>query len=273
MRGSAAGEVMPVDPLLRRLESTAAVLAGQLAEALAAYAPASGAVARSFAAGVLAATGPGRYVNRAVGISLDDPGDDGLDEVEAFYADRGLPAVIEVISLAPRSLLERLAARGYTVAWIRDLYARPLTAADAGGFTTDAEVVVLATRSEWVACLADGNEITEPGPRAISDEFAWAASTTPDRTDVMLRRDDTVAGCGSLETIDGVGWVGAAATRVEHRRAGVQSTLLRHRFALAYQLGCDTLAATALPDGTSARNLRRHGFTLQAVQAVMVKPG
>ena len=53
------------------------------------------------------------------------------------------------------------------------------------------------------------------------------------------------------------------------RRRGVQTTLLRHRMAVAARDGCDIVAATARPPGDSARNLSRLGFTLAYAQVVM----
>ena len=58
-----------------------------------------------FGDGALVAFGPGRYVNRAVGVTLDDIDDDGLDEIEAFFAGCGVPSSLEVASWARPPLL------------------------------------------------------------------------------------------------------------------------------------------------------------------------
>jgi GNAT superfamily N-acetyltransferase len=71
----------------------------------------------------------------------------------------------------------------------------------------------------------------------------------------------------------GVGLLGGAATRAGHRGIGVQSALLRHRIRLAAEKGCDLTAATALPAGVSARNLRRHGLHLIDTQLVVTTDG
>ena len=49
----------------------------------------------------------------------------------------------------------------------------------------------------------------------------------------------------------------------------MQCALLRHRIRRAAELGCDVVAATALPAGASARNLLRHGLRLVDTHIVM----
>ena len=68
--------------LIRRIESSSARVTMATAAAFADRAAGAPARAVAFAGGTLAAFGPGRYVNRAVGVSLDDLDDDQLDELE-----------------------------------------------------------------------------------------------------------------------------------------------------------------------------------------------
>lgn len=57
-------------------------------------------------------------------------------------------------------------------------------------------------------------------------------------------------------------WVvlGGAATLPEHRGAGIQTVLLRHRLGVARMAGARFAVATAAVDSPSARNLARAGF-------------
>jgi MFS family permease len=112
------------DPdLIRRIEASAARVMTATVAAHVAQAANDPARVQPFGGGALVAFGPGRYVNRAVGVSLDDLGDRQLDELETFYAASGLAPSLEVSSWAPPGLLARLAARGYSVAWFRNIYA------------------------------------------------------------------------------------------------------------------------------------------------------
>ena len=62
--------------------------------------------------GAMVSWGPDRFVNRAIGASLDNLGDDDLDRFEAFYDAAGAPPSIEVLSWASPMFVTRLVARG-----------------------------------------------------------------------------------------------------------------------------------------------------------------
>jgi GNAT superfamily N-acetyltransferase len=105
--------------------------------------------------------------------------------------------------------------------------------------------------------------------RIISDEFARGSRACLDTHIFMATIGGVPAGCGTLQTAGGIGWVGGAATLPEFRRRGVQAALLGHRLRLADELGCDLVAATALPYGQSARNLVHLGFQHVQTQVVL----
>lgn len=267
--------------VVERLESTAATAATALCRALAALAPGSGAVVEPLGDGALVAMGAGRYVNRAVGVSLADLlADELVERVVAFYRRRDLAPAIELCSWAPAGLLEQLGDRGFRPAWFRDVFVRsagPATDLDgpppAGWSLHEVGADGSASIEGWQRVLADGNRIDDPAARAVSDEFVRAAHSMPGSTDYLATIDGEPAGCGSLHRVAGVGWVGAAATVPRFGQRGVQGALLRHRVAVAAADGCDVVAASALPDGRSARNLRRHGFVPTHTQLVMVLDG
>jgi hypothetical protein len=262
------------DPdLIGRIESSAARVMLSIAAAYIAHEATDPARAVVFGDGALVAFGPGRYVNRAVGISLADLDDDQLDELEAFYAASGLPPSLEVASWAPPRLLERLAARGYVVQWFRNIYVAALD----GHAVPDhpsmmVREVTAATLPEWLAVVRAGHGLTTPEDAAVSDGYARAAHAIAGATDYLADVDGVAAGCGSLVREGGIGWLGGAATVPAYRQRGVQGALVRRRMAAAYASGCDLAVATAMPSGGSARNLARLGFTLAYCQAVLTKP-
>ena len=226
----------------------------------------------AFAGGVLAAFGPGRYVNRAVGVSLDDLDDHQLDELESFFTGAGLPPSLEVASWAPPALLARLATRGYAVSWFRNVY---VAALDDRPEPVHPEMLVVEvtddTLEEWLAVLRIGNEMTTPEAAAISDEWARASHGVAGATDYLAYLDGTAVGCGSVTAESRIGWLGGATTLPGSRRRGVQSALVRHRVTAAHESGCDLAVVTAVPSGDSARNVARLGFTLAYCQAVLTK--
>jgi len=105
----------------------------------------------------------------------------------------------------------------------------------------------------------------------ISDEFGRGVHSAGS-ADFLAVVAGRAVGCGSLQVASGVGLLGPAATRPADRGRGVQSALLRHRIRCAADLGCDVVAASALPAAASARNLLRHGLRLVDTQLVMTAP-
>lgn len=252
-------EAAPIRRRVWRAEAQAAV-------AVAEVMPTAAGV-ESLGDGALVALGPGRYVNRAIGVGPDlDLGD--LDLIERFFADRGLPASVQLTSWASEATLARLTARGYRPRWFRSVFAAALPIPDA---SSPVEIVEVDDRNfdDWLDVLADGNGITTAEDRAISDEFGQAAHSASGSTDLIALVDGHAVGCGSLQVASGVALLGGAATRPAHRGQGVQGALLRRRMELAAERGCDIAASTALPAGASARNLQRHGLALVDTQLVM----
>ncbi len=258
--------------LIARLEASAARAALSHVQALALVDPSSQATGVAFGAGALIATGVGRYVNRALGVTLQPLGSAELDEIEEFYFERDLDSSIELASWAPESAVEDLSRRGYKPVWFRAMFVMPApahqTAAAAG---INIEPVNEANLEDWLEVLALGNEIDNSADRAISDAFARAGHAVDGEHGFLAHVDGQVAACGSLQSVDGVAWIGAAATPPRFRSRGLQSALIEYRAGLAGPLGCDLVAATALPGENSARNLERLGLEVTHTQLVLTK--
>ncbi len=254
------------DQLVRRLEAGAARDTLRVAERMHA------AVGIAFGDGALLAMGAGRYVNRAMGVTTDELSAADLGRIEDFYTQRRLPPMIEVSAWAAPATVQRLADRQYTTRWFRSMFAvaaQPLPSSNAKHVTI--EEVTDDTVGLWTEVLADGNEITDDEARRVSDEFSLAGRGMAESNDFLALIDGRPVGCGSLHVVDGIGWLGGAATLPSHRGRGVQTALLGHRLQLAAARGCEMVAATALPSGASARNMHRLGFTHVQTQAVVAR--
>jgi hypothetical protein len=256
--------------LIRRIESSSARVT--LATAAAFVAAGGPARAVAFAGGALAAFGPGRYVNRAVGLSLDELDDDQLDELESFFTAAGVPPSLEVASWAPATLLARLATRGYAVSWFRNVYVAALDDRPPPGHQAmTVEEVTDDTLEEWLAGVRVGNDMTTPDAVAISDEWACASRIVAGAIDYLAYLDGTAVGCGSVIPESGIGWIGGATTVPAYRNRRVQGALIRRRMTAAHESGCDLAVVTAVPSGDSARNIARLGYTLAYCQAVLTR--
>lgn len=222
--------------------------------------------------GAVVTLGPGRYVNRAIGVGPELE-DRDLDVIEQFFSRRGLRASAQVSSWASSATLDRLSSRGYRPQWFRSVFAAalPLPLPEASPQIDSIGIVEVDDRNlhEWLGVLAEGNGITTAEGRATSDEFALAAHRAVGSVDLLAVVDGHALGCGSMQIASGVGWLGGAATRPTDRGRGVHTALVRYRIRLAAEAGCEFIAATALPAGASARNLLRHGLHLIDTQLVV----
>ena len=89
----------------------------------------------------------------------------------------------------------------------------------------------------------------------------------------LALRGGLVVGAAAMRTFEGVAQLCGAATLPEHRRRGVQSTLLAARLAEAAGLGCDVAVVTTMPGSKSQENVQRSGFDLLYARAVLVRGG
>jgi GNAT superfamily N-acetyltransferase len=255
--------------LVRRVEQSAAELAVRQVVALAQRAPSSGATAVRLDGGALVSFGTGRYVNRAMGLGF---GGTAADEIvralDEFYGARGMPPSLELCPLADTALLPALAAAGYRLERFRNVYARAL---DALPDAPSVRIQSIGPGSTGRHHILAGDSAPGSDARRISDEYCDAAGYVDGAFDLVALVDGEPAACGSLNVIDRVGWLGGAATLPALRGKGLQQALVEQRLRLAADEGCDIAAATALPDGQSARNLRRFGFDLLYTQVVLTR--
>lgn len=256
--------------LVRRVEGTAARWTARQVEALCSVTSVGSPCHVDLDGGVLAAMGHGRYVNRAVGLGFGELSPtDLVDQLEAFYAARDLDPMLELSPWVAPGLVDELRARSYSVAWFRNVYVHAMDRLPPRSrvLTID-EVDDDDEMEEWSAIL--GAE-ADPGSeaRARSDEFCQAMHRVHGSIDLMARLDGKAVACGSLAVVHGVGWLGGAATLPQQRGRGAQHALVVERLHRARRDGCVLAAVTAVPGGSSARNLERLGFELLYTQPVL----
>jgi GNAT superfamily N-acetyltransferase len=256
--------------LVRRLETSAAIASLDLIEAIKLLDPTTVAEGREFLGGALIAMGPGRYVNRAIGVSTAELSADDLDAIEQFFAERRLPSMIELSSWAPASTLREVSQRNYTAAWFRSVFAlRP--GSNLGPLRTDVRIerVGADNAAQWLEVFARGFEAEHGETRVANDEIGEAGRIAPNAHTFLAFLDDEAVGCGSMQVVDDVAWLGGAATVPAFRKRGVQAALVAYRLQLASELGCELAAVTALSNGPSARNIGRLGFPHTHTQVVV----
>lgn len=226
--------------------------------------------------GALVAMGPGRFVNRAIGIGLGgtEPADI-IDHVERFFEDLGLTPCVEVCPWAG-DLIREMSSRGYVVDDVRDVYIHDLQTLPPrpslemcevpGGDGLDGPLA-----RTWIEILASNSERgSAEWNRDV--EFFRIALQMPERINLLAVVDGTPCATGSVSIVDTMCEFGAATTVAEMRGRGAQQALIAERLHRAKELGCDHATAVAMPGGSSSRNLQRAGFTLLFDAILMRRP-
>lgn len=270
---------------IRRLEAVEAAAVLALVDALAGTGctdPVPSAV--PLASGFLVITGARRYINRALGVTLDELSSDDVDTIVRHYTDADLPAAVQMSSWAPATTVSTLSAAGFAPAWCRSMLVAdlrdPITpslsaspAPSAGHGLEIVEVGADAARAAQAAEVMVDEARGTGADRTTSDEFMTADFHALGTTQFLALVDGQPVGCGSLCVVDvdgaRTGWLGAAATIPSARGRGVQTALVRHRLRLAADAGCDLAGATASVGSTSSRVLRRCGLALVQEQWVV----
>src|SRR3990170_7217751 len=115
-----AGVLVDAD-LMSVLQRTSAGFTVDVAAAFRALDPDDPSKSAPLGSGAMVSWGADRFVNRAIGASLDDLGDAELDELEAFYDAAGVLPSIEVVSWATPVFVARLVARRFAPIRFNDL--------------------------------------------------------------------------------------------------------------------------------------------------------
>lgn len=210
--------------------------------------------------------GPGPYVNQLMAAGLDASLTcEDLDRIEHRCVHVGVPPAVETTSSTQASTFGLLADRGYrrtdeTSALVRGLDdVDQLPAADPSLAIGRADGARL---SMWQETSAAGWGHGTRDARRASDTFARAAAVVDGEHIVAVRATESggpVASAG-LTIRHGIATLGGVSTVPAERNRGVQSALIHHRLRAAHISGCDLATSTDAPDGTSERNLIRHGF-------------
>jgi GNAT superfamily N-acetyltransferase len=235
--------------------------------------PATGAATLAVAGGSAVFGGLKSPLSQAYGLGLSGPVSEAdLDQLEAFYQQRGMAPAVQLCPLADDSLRRLLAERGYTPDSFMNVYARPITPADEAEPTDPPGQVRVAAEAEtrqWFTLEGAEGEWAEPDGLTF---MTIRATLKPGGQLHLLWRDGQPIGGGALEIHDGVAALMAASTLPAFRRQGVQSALLRARLAAAARAGCDLALVHTVPGTDSARNVRRAGFELVYLNVKLIGP-
>jgi GNAT superfamily N-acetyltransferase len=242
----------------------------------------SDAFALELAGGVAAFTALGSPLNKVLGLGFAGvPTDEALDAVEDAYRARGVPVQVEISTLADPSVAALLTSRGYRLVGHENVLGRtlPLRHAPVHVAGVSVEPSPIDDVDAWIALVVRG--FLSPDVQGVQPHEAFDGATLTqvmrdfvqldDMHRYVVRRDGVALGGGAMRVHDGIAQLCGASTLPEHRRRGVQTTLLEARLDAASRAGCDLAIVTTQPGSTSQRNVQKQGFALLYARAVLVR--
>jgi GNAT superfamily N-acetyltransferase len=119
--------------------------------------------------------------------------------------------------------------------------------------------ITIEESDRWAAVLCEASDI------AWREREAWVASVrsavgTAGHHHLVAEDRDGIVGVAGLFTRRRIGLLTTAAVLPAARGRGIQRALISARARMAADRGCQTVAASAVVDGPSARNLAAMGF-------------
>jgi GNAT superfamily N-acetyltransferase len=260
------------DSLARRLETAEAMDAAGCAEAQCRLDVTGGASVKGVAGGVAVFCGAGSPLTHALGLGMHGSVTaDDLDEVEAFFEERGAPVVLDLCPHADPSFRELLSDRHYRTAEFINVMIRSLP------FPQEPQPPGISLRQAtsddqdlYVRAVIGGffgrTDLTEEECRLGATLFH-----IPNTTAFLADVDGQTAGGGGLSIRNKVASLFGDATLPEFRNRGVHTSVIRARLDTASSYGCDIATAGALPGSGSQRNYERLGFQIAYTKVTMVK--
>jgi GNAT superfamily N-acetyltransferase len=277
--------------LSRRLEGAEGAANAASVDARALLRPGTGATWARVRGTLAMFDGAGSFLTQSFGFgTCGEASAAALDELEAFFRDRGAEPMHEVSPIADPAVLGLFASRGYRVVELTSILWQPVDAPmargglasggdargdagddagdQAGGGTrraprgaTQVRIVRGGDIARWADTAARGWG-DQPGAAEFVRDFAPVAGAAAGTHCFLAEVDGEPAGAGTLAMHDGVAILAGASTVPAFRGRGVQKALLQARLAQAAAHGCDLAAMGALPGSASQRNAERQGFRI-----------
>jgi ribosomal protein S18 acetylase RimI-like enzyme len=275
--------------LARRIERAESTLISEGALAAARRLDRARMIVAPVAGGVAVFTETGSPFNKFAGLGFEGvPEIAQLEGLEQEYEKRGSPLQVELASLAEPAVGRLLTRRGYELVGYENVLGLPLTPealANVPAAAPDSGVTVAAAGPDdglvWIKTVTEGflHPDTFDGPaghesfdRSALERVYGDTIAAPSFEQYLARRKGTTAGGAAMRLFDGIAQLCGAATLPDHRRQGVQTSLLRHRLVEAAGRGCDVAVVTTQPGSKSHANVQRIGFALLYVRGILIKP-
>jgi len=252
--------------LARRLERTEMSGGAHFIEARQRQSPEVGAEWREMAGAYAMFDGPASPVTQTFGLGLFGDATEGdLDQLEAFFQQRGAPVYHEVSPLAGIAIADLLCRRGYRPIEFTSVMYQPLiAAAQLPGSANPRLTTRLLEPCEgdlWSKVSARGWS-EQVHVQEFLHSFGRVSAEAAGVFNYFGFLDAAPVATASLRCHEGVALFAGACTVPEARNQGVQRALLEARMNTAREQGCDLAMMCAHAGTTSQRNAERLGFRI-----------
>ena len=248
--------------LAQRLERAEATASAAFVEARREVEPSIGAEWVEIAGVYAMFDGEESPITQTFGLGVFDPiGDRELDQLEAFFVERGAPTHHEVSALADSSIWNLLSARGYTPIETSTVLVRPTGGATLSVSTSiTTRVIDASDAATWsrVAGEGWGSESAEIG--TMVESLGAAVTRAKGARCFLAEVNGEPIAAGALYVVNGIALLAGASTIPSARKQGGQSALLQARLNFAREMGIDLAMVVAAPGSSSQRNAVRRGF-------------
>ena len=197
---------------------------------------------------------------------FEDATAEHLDEIEAFFKERGATVFHEVSPMADQSILALLGERGYrpielTSMMFRDL-SRTLETPSVSNTEISTRQIDESEADLWAETSARGWATIHESLADFMLAFGKIAARTSGGHPFIAEIDGEAVGAAGFGIYDEVCILAGAATVPEARNRGVQNALLDARLRLARESGCSLAMICALPGSQSQKNAQKNGFNI-----------
>jgi GNAT superfamily N-acetyltransferase len=253
--------------LARRLERTEARGNADFVEARAALFPESGASWMQVAGTYAMFDGVESPCTQTFGLGLfEEANDAALDEIEAFFKERGAPVLHEVCPLADASVLALLGERGYQPFEMSNVLYLPLTPEINLGLPLNPDIktrIIEAGEENLWARTSAGGWATESEMEGFGDfmfEFGKISARIESGFPFLAELEGVPVSAGMMLIDEDTALLAGASTVPGGRRQGGQTALLDARLRFAAERGCIIAVMGAMPGSQSQRNAEKNGF-------------
>jgi len=209
--------------------------------------------------------GAGSPLTQTFGLGLFGPATPALlSEIEAFFAQRGVPVTHEISPLAGVETMATLVDRGYRPIELSTVLVQQVDVSTGPPASPALRVRLVdpQERAAWAETSSAGWS-GDPAIAAIIRPIAalaGLAGANPTLAHFLAERDGSPIATASLGVHEGVALLAGASTIPAARALGAQAVLLAARLAEARRRGCEIAMMVAEPDSTSQRGAERRGF-------------